>query len=357
MSGACAACRKANPNEQMTRMPQEDELRAPLPSQTQPAVPHRRDRPGRYLILGEVATAVYIAIIAITAQATGFVYILFPELGALSHDILKRPHGTWAKAPVMLVVTPLLTAIIGTLIARNLPYGVLSILASVSAAILIIRMLRSPIAPAISAGLLPVTLGLTSWWYPPSLLLGTGLLAGVALSWRRFVPAESAPIREDDIVDDVLEEAPRHYSWIPFFFAFLIGVAALAVFTGWRLLLYPPLVVIGFEMFAHSAVCPWARRPLLLPIACALTAGSGVMSVALFGVGPVAAVCSTAFGIITLRLFDLHVPPALAVGLLPFIMVHPTYTFPFAVGIGTLLLTLSFLLWQKLALHRVTFPS
>jgi len=58
--------------------------------------------------LGEVATAFYIIIIALIAQLTGLSFVLFPELGALSHDILKRPHGTWAKAPLMLVVNPAL---------------------------------------------------------------------------------------------------------------------------------------------------------------------------------------------------------------------------------------------------------
>jgi len=42
----------------------------------------------------------------------------------------------------------------------------------------------------------------------------------------------------------------------------------------------------------------------------------------------------------------LHVPPALAVGLLPLVMRQPTYTFPIAVGIGTLLLTMFFLAWR-----------
>src|SRR5450631_223355 len=95
--------------------------------------------------LGEVATAFYIIIIALIAQLTGLSFVLFPELGALSHDILKRPHGTWAKAPLMLVVTPFMTGVVGTLVTRNLPYSMVSVLLTVGSAILIIRLLRSPI--------------------------------------------------------------------------------------------------------------------------------------------------------------------------------------------------------------------
>ena len=298
--------------------------------------------------LGEAVTIIYIAAIGFVAQFTGFAYILFPELGALSHDILKRPHGTWARAPLMLVVTPLLTGTVGTLITRHLAYGLPSILVTVICAVAIIRILKSPIAPAISAGLLPLTLGVTSWWYPPSLLIGTVALAVISLLWRRIFPPPPSAGSPADRADDIVEEPPIGFSHVPFFFGFLLLAAAIAGATGWRFVLFPPLVVIGFEMFAHSAVCPWAGRPLVLPIACALTAAGGVLLVHLFGAGLLAAACSIGFGVATLRLFDLHVPPALAVGLLPFVIANPGYRFSIFVGVGTLLLTTCFLAWRAM---------
>jgi hypothetical protein len=305
-------------------------------------------------IRAEFASLLYIAVIALGAELTGLSYMLFPELAALAHDTLKRPQGTWARAPLLLILTPLLTAITGTVIARTLPYGVIAILVTVGLAIAIIRLLRSPIAPAISAGLLPVTLGVTSYWYPASLLFGTGLLALMTRLRSVLFPPERHPVSAPAVLDDALEELPHDYSWVPFFLTFLAGVALLAVFSGERLLLYPPLVVIGFEMFAHTKICPWARRPLVLPLACALSAAGGILFVALLGTGPLPAVLSMAVGILMLRLLDLHVPPVLAVGLLPFVMVHPTYTFPGAVAIGTTLLILSFLFWQTLTVRRRT---
>ena len=41
----------------------------------------------------EIISLVYIAIIAFVANATGAFYVLFPELGALSHDVFTRPRG------------------------------------------------------------------------------------------------------------------------------------------------------------------------------------------------------------------------------------------------------------------------
>ncbi len=305
--------------------------------------------PERGRTAGEVAAGIYIGGIAALAGATGVPYILFPELGALAHDVLTRPRGTWAKAPLLLVATPVLTALVGTLIARTMAYGVPSILLTIASAIVVIRLLRSPIAPAISAGLLPLTLGVTSWLYPPAILLGTGLLAGLVLLRRRFAPMPPEPVSATDRLDDLVEMPPAEYSWIPFFLAFLAFDGVLAVTTGWRFLLYPPLVVIGFEMFAHSAICPWSDRPLALPIACAASGAVGTAIVTLAGTGPIAVMVSMAGGIVILRLFRLHVPPALAVGLLPFVIDHVDARFPVAVGISTALLAGTFLLWRRVS--------
>jgi hypothetical protein len=58
--------------------------------------------------------------VALTAQTTGFMLLLFPELAALSHDIMTRPGGKWASQPLRLVVTPTLTAVVGIFFTRRL---------------------------------------------------------------------------------------------------------------------------------------------------------------------------------------------------------------------------------------------
>jgi HPP family len=297
----------------------------------------------------ELLALLYIAVIAEIAYGTGAVYILFPELGALSHDVFTRPRGTWAEALGMLVITPVITGAIGILFTRALPYGYLSVLLTVGAAVIVILALESPIAPAISAGLLPLVLGVKSWWYPPGILLGTVLLALLSLAWKRLTPAAPPPTEEtaEDIVDNVVEEVPAGYYWLVALMLFVvIGVLAVK-WTGLRFILFPPLVVIGFEMFGHTAICPWAKRPLLLPVACFLTAAGGLLFWRFLGDGPAAAACAMGWGIAVLRVFDLHVPPALAVALLPFVMTSPTVAYPFSVGIGTLLMTLWFLAYQR----------
>jgi hypothetical protein len=318
---------------------------------------------GVHRLAAEVVALIYIAVVAEIAYATGAFYILFPELAALAHDVFTRPRGTWASAPLLLAITPVLTGAIGIFFTRELPYGYLSVLLTVAGAVAVILVLDSPIAPAISAGLLPLTLSLRSWWYPPGVLLGTILLAGLSILWAKLGVARNwlRPLGPQELVEEAIEGSSRSYFWL---LALMIFVAAaiscvelsghlvvrrlLGNSTELRFILFPPLVVIGFEMFGHSDVCPWARKPLLLPVTCFASAAGGLLCWTLFGNGAFAATLSMIWGIGVLRLFDLHVPPALAVALLPQVMTAPTIAYPLSVGTGTLFMTLWFLLCKSM---------
>ena len=305
---------------------------------------------------GETAAILYVGLLALGAQFSGVATLLFPEIGALSHDILKRPYGIWAMAPLRLIATPFLTGCIGTLTTRSMPYGFASVLLTVGSAMLVIRALRSPIAPAMSAGLLPLTLGVQSWWYPPSLLVGLVPLAALSVLLRRIISPPATPRPAADVADDIVELPPADYAlaplgWAPWFLAFLLLALLLVHATGWRFLLAPPLVVIGAEMFAHPATCPWASRPLAMPVACALSAACGLLLVQWLGAGMPAAMASMAIGTLILRAARLHVPPLLAIGLLPGVMEHPGPDFPLAVAMGAALLTACFTAWRIAARH------
>lgn len=288
----------------------------------------------------------FVTAISALAQITGVRFFLFPEIGALSYEVLRRPNGAWAKAPMMLMLTPFCAGLVGTITTHLFPYGVFSIIINIISGMAIIRLLKSPITPAISAGLLPLTLGDASWWYPPSLLVGTGLLAGVSMLQRR---------REEGYEEKPAPGVKNHgdasgghdASWIPFLCAFFLLAACSASLSGMRFLLFPPLAVIAVEMFAHAPACPWAQRPLLLPAACGLMIVAGLLIVGWLGTGAVAAALTVILGVSVLRVLALHAPPALAVGLLPFVVPQPDYRYALAVVLGTALLTLVFLLWRK----------
>lgn len=316
-------------------------------------------------LAADVLALVYIGVIATVASVTGAFYVMFPELAALSWNVMEQPRGRWASSPMLLALTPLLTGLIGTIVTRSLPYGFASVLITVVACIAIITVLRSPVAPAISAGLLPLVLGVTSWWYPPGILFGSALLAGISIPWRRYTTsvshgpqpeavevlrssAASNP-EEAEVAPDatpalgILPRAPAMVALLAFV---VVAVAAVKV-TGMRFILFPPLVVILYEMLCHPADCHWIGRPVVLPLACFLAAAGGYLFRAHIALAPLAAMLSMAWGVAVLRILKIRVPPALAVALLPMVMTDPTMEFPFAVGIGTTLASGWFLLFEK----------
>ncbi len=297
----------------------------------------------------EATALLYVVAIAVTAQCSGWHYLMFPALAALSDDVLTRPWGKWASQPGRLILTPALGAAIGTLITRQFSYHVLSILLIVALCLLLLAVLKSNIAPAIAAGMLPLVLGIKSWLYPVSVMLGLVALVIILLPWRRRCRQKYQGTLENATgdLDDLLETPPAGNRWILPFFLFLTIMASCATASGLRLILFPPLVVIAYEMFAHPTSCPWARKPLTLPIACFLTATVGWFAVSLFGSGGIAAGCAMIFGVIALRLLQLHMPPALAVGLLPLLINSPDIKYPVCVTIGAGALTLAFLLYRR----------
>ncbi len=292
---------------------------------------------------------VYVVAIAVAAQLSGWCYLLFPALGALSHDVLTRPWGKWASQPVRLVLTPTLAAVIGTCITREFRYSVLTIELIVILCLLLIALLKSNIAPAMSAGVLPLVLGIKSWLYPASIVAGLVALVCIFLPWRwryRRKYQGAAEVSHTDL-DDVLETRATGAKWILPYFLFLTAMASCAAVSGLRFILFPPLIVMAYEMFAHPTTCPWARRPLTLPVACILTSAAGLLAVTLLRSDVIAAGCSMAFGIVVLRVLKIHMPPALAVGLIPLIIDEPSIKYPISVGIGTGALTFAFLIYRR----------
>jgi HPP family len=296
---------------------------------------------GRALLAAAAVAMVYVGLVAAVAGLTGAFYIMFPELGALAYDVFGRPRGHWSNAPIHLASTPVITGVIGILITRSLPYGFLSVLLNVGGALAVILALGSPIAPAISAGLLPLVLGVKSWGYPPGIMFGTVLLAAASLAWRRLMLGKRYGSARDS-AQPSSPTTPRGLFWVVAYFAFLIAAVAMVRISGLRFILFPPLAVIGFEMFGHTESCAWAGQPFRLPIVCLLTAAGGLAFHHLLGVTWMTAALSMAWGMTVLQLLRVHVPPALAVALLPMVMDAPTWWYPCSVGLGTLALTLWF---------------
>jgi hypothetical protein len=102
----------------------------------------RHWRPGPVL-----ATAGYLALVTALANASGIGYFLFPELAALASVVFANPSGSWARSPLLLALTPALTAVPGVLITRFLPYGPLAVVLDLVVCLLVIHPCQ-PEAPS-----------------------------------------------------------------------------------------------------------------------------------------------------------------------------------------------------------------
>jgi len=303
----------------------------------------------------EVLVMGFLGAITLFAHASGMTLILFPELAALSHDIITRPRGRWASDPGQLILTPTLTAILGLFLTRHLSYGALQMALIVGLSLIVIRITRSTIAPAISAGLLPMVLAERSWLYPVAIFLGIGILVVVLKLWQRFGPRDVHPgIRaaEHSRLVDALEAVPHSRLWALGLMTFVLGLGALAQASGLRFLVFPPLIVIAYELFGHPEVPGWMKRPALLPVVCLLTASVGLIAHQAIHAEFLAVMITMLGSVLILRAFRVHMPPALAVGLLPFVMDSPDGRFPISVLLGTSALTLYFFGYRRL-LHAM----
>jgi HPP family len=307
------------------------------------------------ILLADGMAVVFMTIIAAAAHLTGIRLLIFPELAALSQDVLRRPTGQWATQPWRLILTPALTATVGLFVTRHVSYGAIAVLIVVSASILIIKLLRSSVAPAISAGVLPLVLGETRWGYPAAILAGLVALAIVLLLWKRFgphvTPASPSEQSESKLVDE-LEAQPHDRWWVLTLLAFVLLLAIPAQLTGLRFLLFPPLVVMAYEIFGHPEAPAWMERPALFPLVCCLTALLGFGACRLVPSIEAGVALTMVGAIAILRIFRVHMPPALAVGILPFAMSDPNFWYPVSVTLGTIVLTLYALGYQRLRSQR-----
>jgi hypothetical protein len=104
----------------------------------------------------------------------------------------------------------------------------------------------------------------------------------------------------------------------------------------------------AYELFGHPEVPGWMKRPSLFPLVCFMTALVGLLAYRFIHPQPVAAMLTVLASVVILRIFTVHMPPALAVGLLPFVITAAGFRFPVSVAIGTCALTLYFLAYKRL---------
>jgi hypothetical protein len=246
--------------------------------------------------------------------------LIFPEGSALAVGVWVLMWRDWHTPRWHLVVVPVLCAVTGIAIER-------SALAFVPAALIVLTVemgilvgARSRLAPALSAGLLPVVFGVSSWLYPVAVFA-----VGVVIA--AFAPRATG------------DSARRHGSFplgelLPFW-CVAAGWLALvgAVLPVTHAAAAPPLIVSTLEWFLGGANSRRrAARRWLLIVGAALMGATMAWAISTDWPGGLVAVAVVM--VVARAAGDLH-PPLLAIALVPQVGgPHAPLAFTGAIALG-----------------------
>jgi hypothetical protein len=272
------------------------------------------------------------------AHSLGVHAIIFPEGAALVMGIWVLGMPGWAASRWRVAVLPPLCAVAGTIIVRSgLPPAAAAILGA-AVALLALQSLDSRLGPSLSATMLPIVFGVPDWSYPLAVLAICLVIAG-AMPWlaRRHRRGTERPLPAG---------GPGRYPWA-------VATAAFAVIASWVLLggellalpvaaLAPPLFVSALEWLGQGA-CTLRRglRRWLLLVCAAL---AGAVAVQLVAIAWIAGGLAIAAALALMWLLATPHPPALAIALIPQILVGvEPLAYASAIGAGAAALYLAML--------------
>lgn len=272
--------------------------------------------------------------------------IIFPEILALAVGMWVADSPHWRVTPLTLCLAPTLAASFGVLLVRysQLPPAAMILLAFVLTALLL-ETLRADLMPALSAGILPILIGTSSWNYPLAVALLCALVAlGGIFRARRRDRAGELPWPEGP--------APRQSLS---FWGRLLAIITLPTVVGPNIglpfLIAPPLIVTLVEISLPQSALRQRLPEVFFLLTGAAWGGMLAQSMLVVRLGwpdwvTVALVVTALFALYEWR--DLHLPPAGAIALLPLLLTAeqlPAY--PWQVMAGA-----AFFLLASIALFR-----
>lgn len=288
-----------------------------------------------------------VAAMVLAAELLNEKEIIFPEITALAVGTLVAPKRAWQVSRTRMVALIAVCAVGGVLIVRYIP---LPLWARLTLAFALCQLLyifsRTTFAPMISAMVLPVQLGTTSWVYPLSAVAMTGIIVLMQFCFEKWDMCKEEPFTPLPLPGkrDGLDVLLR------------IGLAGVlivvAVITGWQLCIAPPLLVAFTEFTRRS--CKTRKAPIRAVLLISLCATAGALCrwgicTALSLPLTLAAVLATAAALLIMKGMNLYLPPAGALAILPMLLPQESVAlFPLQVTIGaSVLMGLALLLFRE----------
>ncbi len=251
------------------------------------------------------------------AEGSGEREIIFPEAAAIALGALVAPRLAWRTDKGSILLSIALCACLGVLIVRTLPLPLeWQLLLAYFVGQIVLIATRTGFAPLISAIVLPVLLQTRTLVYPVAAIVLTAvILLARCLSERlRLRPREGFSPLPPPGRGDLLALALRTL--------LAAAMCPVAVRTGWRFLVCPPLLV-AFTEFSRpqsAAMRTPVRTVLLLGGCAAIGAATRLLGTALGLPLALPALAASALLLLVLLPQRLFLPPAAAVTLLAMLL-------------------------------------
>lgn len=265
--------------------------------------------------------------------------VIFPEIMALATGALVAPKRSWRVSAPRMVALIGVCSTAGLAISCLLPLAAwLKVVVAFALCQAVLPFTGTTFAPIISAVVLPVMLGTTSWIYPVSSTVLTALIAGVRVLLERSGCCGREPFEPVPRPDASLMPAVA--------LRIVVGgtILAAAVALGVPFCAAPPLLVAFTELTRAS--CParqhLERTVLLVALAAAIGAGARLVVTLTFGLPlTLAAVIASALVLVLMRALGRFFPPAGAMAILPMLIpAEQLAAFPVEVLAGIVALAL-----------------
>ncbi len=295
----------------------------------------------------QLTAVIFVTVMVLAAEGLGEREILFPEIAALAVGALAAPRQSWQTNRVRMVASIAVCATGGVLIVRLVPWplwGQMLLAFAICQGMYLFS--RTTFAPMISAMVLPVLLGTTSWVYPIAAVVLTAGIAGLQFLFEKVGIREKLPFSplplpgRQDILDTLLRILCAG------------AVIFAAVLTGWRMCAAPPLLV-AFTEFSRcgSRARSTPLRTIFLVSLCGCCGALCRWLVSAVAGLPLALAAAAAMSATLLLMWKMkqYLPPAGAMAILPMLLpVEQVKLFGIQVFIGvSIFMGLALLLFRN----------
>lgn len=239
--------------------------------------------------------------------------IILPEMSALAIGCLVYQNPVWLSRPLHIFLLPSLTAILGFFINRldfSLAQKFILVLIIM---VLILRLFKSNLAPALATGLLPIITNSTSYSFIASILSLTLLLS---LSIKLMYKPEKGSAQSN----------LHHYKNGILYMVFLaVWILICSQAKLMFMAVIPPVIVVGYESVNKEM---YSFEVLKKQVGCLfLAAFVGTKALYFLDNLLIVALIDVVAVSFILHLFKFKLPPAYAMALLPMVLRNISYNY------------------------------